>query len=125
MVNEHRTIIRKFKEMLAAERIEAALDKSQILQLYLNLIYLGRGAYGVAAAAQRHFGKKLSELTVEEAAYLAGLPKEPNLDAARNYQKALERRNWVIGQMAKGGYISSQEAEAAASRPLTVNALSH
>jgi hypothetical protein len=124
LLNEHRYIIRKFKEMLAAERIEAALDKSQILQLYLNLIYLGRGAWGIAAAAQRHFGKQLSELTVEEAAYLGGLPKEPTLDAVRNYQKALERRNWVIGQMAKGGYISRQEAEAAVLRPLTVSALS-
>ena len=61
---------------------------------------------------------------MEEAAYLAGLPKQPILDAARNYQKALERRNWVIGQMTKGGYISREEAEAATSRPLTVSALS-
>jgi penicillin-binding protein 1A len=119
------SIKRKFKEMLAAGRIEAALDKSRILQLYLNQIYLGRNAFGIAAAAQRYFGKRLSELTVEEAAYLAGLPKEPShLDAARNYPKALERRDWVIGQMAKCGYITRQEAEAAAARPLTVIALS-
>ena len=120
-----RSIKRKLKEMLAAERVETALNKARILQLYLNHVYLGRGAFGVAAAARRHFGKRLSELTVEEAAYLAGLAKAPGpFDAARKYQRAMERRNWVIGQMAKGGYISRQEAEAAAMRPLTVIALS-
>jgi penicillin-binding protein 1A len=122
--NEDRSFKRSFKEMLAAERVEAALDKPRILQVYLNWIYLGRGAYGVAAAARRHFGKPLAELTVEEAAYLAGLTRNPTLDAGRNYQKALERRNWVIEQMINGRLLSRQEAEAAAARPLTVIPLS-
>jgi hypothetical protein len=121
--NTDMSLKRKYKELLAADRVEAAFDKPQILQHYLNWVYLGRGAYGVAAASRRHFGKPLNELTVDEAAFLAGLAWKPMLDAARNYQAALERRNWVIGQMAEAAFISRQEAETASARPLTVIAL--
>ena len=96
-----------------------AVDKSRILELYLSEVYLGRGTYGAAAASQRYFGKEMSALATEETAYPAMLLKRPgNYGPARNYERALERRNWVIGRMAEDGYISTQEA--AAARPLTV-----
>ncbi len=104
-----------------ARKFARAVDKSRILELYLNEVYLGKGAYGAAAASRRYFGKELSGLATEEVAYLATLSRAPNsYDPARNYARALERRNWVIGRMAEDGYISAQEAEAAAARPLTV-----
>ena len=74
-------------------RIEAAYSKEKILELYLNEIYLGLGNYGVAAAALNYFGKSVHELTIAEAAYLAALPKEPNLNPFRNHDRAVERRN--------------------------------
>jgi penicillin-binding protein 1A len=118
--SEH-TFNRQIKEAILAYRIERAVDKSRILELYLNEVYLGRGAYGVTAASRRYFGKELNSLATEEIAYLAMLPKAPNnYDPARNYERALERRNYIIGRMAEDGYISTQEAEAAAARPLTV-----
>src|SRR5205807_10459236 len=94
------SIERKIKEVLLATRIEAALPKNRILELYLNEIYLGAGAYGVAAAAQTYFDKSLDELTLNEAAFLAGLPKAPNrYNPARNPQAAQARRDWVIDRM--------------------------
>jgi penicillin-binding protein 1A len=121
LLSPERTLNRQIKEAILAYRIERAVDKSRILELYLNEVYLGRGTYGAAAASRRYFGKEMSALAAEEIAYLAMLPKAPNnYDPARNYERALERRNWVIGRMAEDGYISTQEAEAAAARPLTV-----
>jgi penicillin-binding protein 1A len=106
------SIERKVKEMLLATRIESALPKDRILELYLNEIYLGAGAYGVAAAAQIYFDKSLDELTLGEAAFLAGLPKAPNrYNPARHPQAAKARRDWVLDRMVEDG-TASQEAVA-------------
>lgn len=109
------SIARKVKEAILAFRIEKTFTKEQILGLYLNEIYLGGGSYGVAAAAQEYFNKTLDELTVDEAAFLAALPKAPgNYDPKRHYDAAVARRNWVIERMREDGHITGDEAEAAA-----------
>ena len=98
------SIERKVKEILLATRIEEALPKDRILELYLNEIYLGSGAYGVAAAALTYFDKSLDELTLGEAAFLAGLPKAPNnYNPARFPQAAKARRDWVLDRMVEDG----------------------
>src|SRR6202167_685743 len=105
---------RKIKEALLAMRIERTYSKDKILELYLNEIYLGLGAYGVAAASLVYFDKSVNELTIPEAAYLAALPKGPNLfHPFRQRERALERRNWVIDRMAEAGFIKAAEAEKA------------
>ena len=105
---------RKIKEALLALKIERTYSKDKILELYLNEIYLGLGAYGIAAASLVYFDKSVNELTVSEAAYLAALPKAPNnYHPFRQRERALERRNWVIDQMAQDGFIKSAEAEQA------------
>ena len=110
---------RKIKEALLAIRIEQAFSKEHILELYLNEIYLGNRSYGVAAAAMNYFGKALDELTLEEAAYLAALPKGPNnYNPKTKYAAAVGRRNWVIDRMAEDGYVSEDEAAAAKLKPL-------
>ncbi len=112
---------RKIKEAILAMRIEQAFTKEHILELYLNEIYLGRGSYGVAAAAMNYFDKSLDELTVAEVAYLAALPKAPNnYNPARYPEAAVARRNWVIGRMAEDGHVTGLDAERAAAEPLTV-----
>lgn len=115
------SIERKIKEAILSFRIERALSKDRILELYLNEIYLGYGAYGVAAAALNYFDKSLDDLTIEEAAYLAALPKAPNnYHPVRRYDDAVARRNWVIGRMLEERYISPAEAEEARATPLEV-----
>ena len=112
---------RKIKEAMLALRIEKALSKDRILELYLNEIYLGFGSYGVAAAALNYFDKSLNELTVEETAYLAALPKAPNnYHPFKNTGAAITRRNWVIDRMQIGGFISGADAELAKTKPLNV-----
>ncbi|MFC7050637.1 penicillin-binding protein 1A [Emcibacter nanhaiensis] len=112
---------RKIKEAILAYRIERAFTKDEILELYLNEIYLGAGSYGVAAASLYYFNKSLDELTLEEMAYLAALPKAPNnYHPVRKYDAAVGRRNWVLGRMAEEGYISKQEASEAGQYPLVV-----
>jgi len=113
--------IRKIKEAILALRIEKAFSKDRILELYLNEIYLGYGSYGVAAAALNYFNKSLGELTIEEIAYLAALPKAPNnYHPVRKTKKAVERRNWVIERMAIEGVIDQVEATQAKAQPLKV-----
>lgn len=110
---------RKIKEAILSFRIERAFSKEHILELYLNEIYLGNGSYGVAAAALRYFDKSLDELNIEEAAYLAALPKAPsNYHPVRNHDEAKARRNWVIGRMLEENYITEAEAQAAWAAPL-------
>ena len=122
LLTSDRTIERKIKEAILAIRIERAFSKDKILELYLNEIYLGIGAYGVAAAGLAYFNKELKDLTIEESAYLAALPKAPNnYHPFKQKEKATERRNWIIGQMAENGFIKSGEAEAAKATPLKVN----
>jgi penicillin-binding protein 1A len=122
LLTSDRTFDRKIKEAILSIRIESAYSKDKILELYLNEIYLGMGAYGVAAASLNYFNKELKDLTIEEAAYLAALPKAPNnYNPFKAKAKATERRNWIIGQMAENGYITEEESAAAQKKPLTVN----
>ncbi len=115
------SIERKIKEAILAFRIERALSKDRILELYLNEIYLGIGSYGVAAAALNYFDKSLDELTVEEIAYLAALPKAPNnYHPTRRREAAIDRRNWVLGRMREEGYIDRATEQEARQRPLEV-----
>ncbi|MFO1152945.1 MAG: penicillin-binding protein 1A [Rhodospirillales bacterium] len=110
---------RKIKEAILAFRIEQTFSKDHILELYLNEIYLGNSAYGVAAAALAYFNKNLDELTVAEAAVLAGLPKAPSFyDPMRQPQAAKARRDWVLGRMLDDGRITADEASAAIATPL-------
>jgi len=112
---------RKVKEALLALRIEQALPKDRILELYLNEIYLGGGAYGVAAAAINYFNKSLDELTIEEAAYLGGLPKGPNNYNPQRFPEAAKvRRDWVLSRMREDGYITVEQETAAAAAPITM-----
>jgi penicillin-binding protein 1A len=105
---------RKIKEALLALKIERTYSKDKILELYLNEIYLGLGAYGIASASLTYFDKGVNELTVPEAAYLAALPKAPNnYHPFRARERALERRNWVIDQMAQDGFITGVQADGA------------
>jgi penicillin-binding protein 1A len=110
---------RKVREAILAFRLEDTLSKQQILELYLNSIFLGRNAYGVQAAARAYFDKDVSDLTLPEAAYLAVLPKAPaNYDPERATTRALERRNYVLREMYRNGYISEDQWKSAASTPL-------
>src|SRR5438105_4273771 len=112
---------RKIKEALLAMKIERTFSKEKILELYLNEIYLGMGAYGVAAASLLYFDKSVHELTVPEAAYRAALPKAPNnYHPFRQRERALERRNYVIDRMAEDRYITVQDAEKAKKEPLKI-----
>src|ERR1700693_4036275 len=112
---------RKIKEALLALRIERTYSKEKILELYLNEIYLGFGAYGVAAASLLYFDKSVHELSISEAAYLAALPKGPNnYNPFRKRDEAVTRRNYVIDRMAADHYITAQEAEQAKKDPLKV-----
>ena len=113
------SIERKIKEILLATRIEAALPKERILELYLNEIYLGSGAYGVAAAALTYFDKSLDDLTLGEAAFLAGLPKAPNRYSPTRFpQTAKARRDWVLERMVEDGAATQAEAAQAEAQPL-------
>ena len=115
------TLSRKIKEALLALKIERTYSKDKILELYLNEIYLGLGAYGVASAALTYFDKSVNELTIPEAAYLAALPKAPNnYHPFRQHDRAVERRNWVIEQMAADGFIKQADAVKAKAQPLGV-----
>jgi penicillin-binding protein 1A len=121
LLNNEVSITRKIKEALLAMRIERAYSKDKILELYLNEIYLGFGAYGVAAAAQVYFDKSVNELTIAEAAYLAALPKAPAaLNPMRNHDRAVERRNYVIDRLQENGWISAADADTARKSPLVI-----
>ena len=110
---------RKIREAILAFRLESTLSKEQILELYLNSIFLGRNAYGVQAASRAYFDKDVNELTLPEAAYLAVLPKAPaNYDPERATQKALNRRNYVLREMYRNGYISEDQWKSAAAAQL-------
>ncbi|MBN6076633.1 penicillin-binding protein 1A [Aggregatibacter actinomycetemcomitans] len=109
-----KSLTRKAKEAILAIDIENALDKNEILELYLNKIYLGYRSYGVAAAAKTYFGKELNQLTLSEMAVIAGLPKAPStMNPLFSPKRALERRNVVLGRMLDQKYISKEEYDAA------------
>ncbi|MFK4647763.1 penicillin-binding protein 1A [Bradyrhizobium ottawaense] len=112
---------RKIKEALLAMRIEKTYSKDKILELYLNEIYLGLGAYGIAAASLVYFDKSVNDLTVAEASYLAALPKMPaTLHPVRNRDRAIERRNYVIDRLVENGWIKQADADKARKEPLAV-----
>ena len=114
-----KTVIRKAKEAVLAIEIENALTKDEILELYLNKIYLGYRAYGVAAAAKTYFGKELKDLTLSEMALIAGLPKAPStMNPLYSLKRAEERRNVVLGRMLAVDYITKQEYEDAKNEPI-------
>ncbi|UPY37612.1 PBP1A family penicillin-binding protein [Sediminicoccus sp. KRV36] len=114
LVGSDRTVLRKAREALLAIRLENALPKSRILEIYLNEIFLGAQAYGVAAAAQAYFNKALEELTISEMAFLAALPKAPNnYNPLRFPDQARIRRDWVLDRMLEDRVITPQEAAAA------------
>src|SRR4029079_1569284 len=102
---------RKFKEAILAHRLEQSLDKQQILELYMNEIWLGYRSFGVGAAAYNYFGKSLNDPTPAQSAYLASLPKGPdNYHPIRRKAAAMARRNWVLDQMADLGWVTRAQA---------------
>ena len=118
-ISREKTLLRKVKEARVARAIEEKYSKDKILELYLNQIYLGNGAYGVETAAQRYFGKSIKDVSVAEAAMLAGLPKGPERYNPRRFaDRAILRRNTVLEVMRKEGVISSADASLAKAYPL-------
>ena len=110
-MTQDRTLKRKVQEVFLALQLERKYTKDEILELYLNQIYFGQGAYGVQAAAKTYFGKNVEDLDLNECAMLAGIPKSPNyFSPLNNLQAAQERKGVVLEQMAKYGYISSSTA---------------
>ncbi len=121
LLTRERTYERKVKEAILAYRMTKVFPKEKILELYLNQIYLGSGAYGVAAAAQVYFDKSIDDLAIEEVALLATLPKAPSrLDPRKNMEKAKIRRDWVINRMIKEGFITQEEGDAAKEKPISL-----
>jgi penicillin-binding protein 1A len=121
-LSRDRTFIRKFNEILLALQIERELDKNRILELYLNKIYLGNRSYGIAAAAQVYYDKPVDELSLAQMAMLAGLPKAPSaFNPLANPDRAMIRRNWILGRMKDLSYITPDAYELAISAPLTAS----
>ena len=121
LVGNEYSVTRKLKEMILATRIEDVLSKQQIITLYLNEIPLGRRSYGVQAAARAYFDKDVDELDLHEMAYLAILPRAPEVYSRQaNYDTARARRNWVLAQMEDNGFITTAQMRAAQARPLSI-----
>ena len=119
LLGGERSVERKIKELILASRIEDTLSKDQILELYLNEIFLGQNSFGVAAAAQTYFNKTLGELEPHEAAYLAALPKAPSsYHPVRAVDRAVDRRNFVLREMQENGYLTEEEYQSAREEPL-------
>ncbi|MDF1778186.1 MAG: penicillin-binding protein 1A [Rhizobiaceae bacterium] len=122
LLSSERSYDRKIREAVLAFRIEQAYSKDRILELYLNEIFYGLNSYGIASAALTYFSKSVNELNLQEAAYLAALPKGPaNYHPYRKTDQAITRRNWVIDRMVENGYVKSSDAEEAKAEPLGVN----
>jgi penicillin-binding protein 1A len=116
--NEY-SVTRKIREAFLARRIESVLSKQQILELYLNQIFLGRNSYGVQAAARAYFNKDVGQLTLAESAFLAILPKSPtNYDPVRHPDRALQRRNFVLGEMLRNNFITRAQHDEAVATPI-------
>jgi penicillin-binding protein 1A len=121
LLSRERTLSRKVREFILANRIEKYLTKDEILYIYLNQIYLGHGNYGVEAAARDYFGKGVEELTLPEAAMLAGLPRAPEAySPVNNFEQAKSRQAYVLGRMVEAGYITQQAADEAYRAPLKI-----
>mgnify|MGYP003385146760 CR=1 FL=1 len=118
-LSSERTFDRKVRELILAYKMELVLTKDKILELYLNQIYFGQGAYGIASAAQTYFGKDLSALTIAETAFLAGLPKSPNhYSPFKAYDRAKKRQEHVLSRMEEAGFLTAAEREAAVAETL-------
>lgn len=118
-LSSERTFSRKFTEIMLAKRIEESLTKEEILELYLNKIYLGQRAYGVGAAAKIYYNKTVDQLTLAEMAMIAGLPKAPSkYNPVSNPDRALIRRDWILGRMEKLGYITTAQRDKALAAPV-------
>lgn len=119
LLTNERSIARKVKEAVLSYMVSKSLTKNQILELYLNQTFFGKGAYGVASAAQTYFDKSVEDLNLEEAAFIAGLPKAPSkFDPARNYERSKERRDYVITRMLEDGYITVENAKKGLDAPI-------
>lgn len=112
------TYTRKVNEWMMALEIERFYTKRQILEMYMNYVFLGAGSYGFEAGARTYFGKTLKNVNLEEAALLAAIPKSPEYSPTRNMEKAKDRRDIVLDQMAKYGKITQAEADAAKAKPI-------
>jgi len=121
-LSPEKTLIRKLKEVFLAIRIEQMMSKDEILELYLNKIYLGYRAYGVGSAAQVYFGKSVDQLTLSEIAVIAGLPKAPStFNPLYSLDRATSRRNVVLARMLSEGYISQSQYDSARSEAIDAN----
>ncbi len=119
-----KTIERKIKEIILALQIERTYTKNEILEMYLNQIYFGNGAYGIESASRAYFGKHAQDLNLAECALIAGLPQAPNTyNPYRNLKRARQRRNLVLTQMQRLGYISAQEAAEAKAAPIELSSI--
>lgn len=122
LLNNERSISRKIKEAILAYRINHVYTKDRILELYLNQIYLGNGAYGVAQAALSYFNKDMKDLTIDEAALLAAMPKAPStLDPTRHPERAKARRDWVLDRMQDEKFITKEQAQQLVIKPIKLN----
>ena len=120
-LSSEKTYIRKIYEILLTYKLEYSLTKAQILEVYMNHIYLGQRAYGFGAAAQTYFGKPLSSLSIAEAAMLAGLPKAPSAyNPVRNPKRARARQLYIIGRMEANGYVTQSQAKQAKAETLAI-----
>ncbi|MCR8922421.1 penicillin-binding protein 1A [Dasania sp. GY-MA-18] len=121
-LSHERTFSRKFNEIFLALQIEQELSKEEILELYLNKIFLGKRAYGIEAAAQVYYGKTIKDLELNQLAMLAGLPKGPSsLNPIANPSRAIIRRNWILGRMLELGYINNQDYQIAIAKPISAS----
>jgi len=121
LLSPERTTQRKIREVILAHRIERELSKERILGIYLNHVYLGHGAYGVQAAAEVYFGKDVEDLSIAEAAMLAGLPKAPTADSPyARFERARARQAYVLERMVEDGYITAEEARRAREEPVAI-----
>ncbi len=121
LTNE-RSFSRKINEILLALQIERQLTKDEILELYVNKIYLGNRAYGIEAAAQVYYGKPIKDLSLAEMAMIAGLPKAPSrYNPLVNPTRSTERRNWILERMLKLGFIDQQRYQAAVEEPINAS----
>jgi penicillin-binding protein 1A len=122
LLSDELSLTRKIKEAILALKIESTYSKERILELYLNQIYLGSGTYGVAAATSKYFNKPIQDISIEEAAYLAALPKAPSYyHPINNYEMAIARRDWVLNRMYANKYIDENELNSSLSKKLIIS----
>lgn len=121
-LSPERTLKRKLTEVFLARKIEQNLTKQEILSLYVNKIFLGKNAYGIAAAAKIYYNKNLDELSIAQMAMIAGLPKAPSkYNPVVNPERALERRNWILGRMLQLGYINQADYQKGVAEPINLD----